>query len=431
MSERQTGYSKPAISNMAPQENIVLADMLNLQLGQIQADVQDQLVNNDFEGDFFKKGDTVQIVAIDPNSVKIVVDDKTSMRPALDGLRFKSATMTIDKSMKYGFKIYDLDRIEDSYNHESALTALAARKMREAHNLETLELILKNADIRRYGSLTNPIDLTGGGNDDPGETLFALVNTMKSYLKANGALDSNAEYTYGSNKTVPLRANASLFVAPEIYTTLLNSQYKRYDDVSEGVIRAGKYEKFAGFILNEVYELSSESNIHVNVDGTNFVAGKKVGFIIVGTKNTVTRAGKVLPPEKLRDLAEFADIYNGWEIYGQMVAVPECCCIAVVSLPIDSRFTPDEHFSGDNTTLMTQFANEDPRRTNTAATDAAGNIQPAYGSYGYGLANGEEGTGYPLNEGDAASTTHIHTFDVSGDAQTGVETSAPTEPDTP
>lgn len=427
--ERPNGYSKPSVSNMAPQENIVLADMLNLQLGQIQCDVQDQLVNNDFEGDFFKKGDTVQIVAIDPNSVKVVVGAKDSMRPALDGLVFKSATMTIDKSMKYGFKIYDLDRVEDSWNHESALTALAARKMREAHNLETLELILKNKDIARFGSIASPIDLTVGGTKDPAETLYKLVNTMKSHLKKNGALDANAEYTYGANKTTPIRAAAGLFLAPELYTQILNSQYQRYDDVSEGVIRAGRYEKFAGFILNECYELSSESEIHVNIDGeTTFKAGADIGFVVIGTKNTVTKAGKALPPEKLRDIAEFADIYNGWEIYGQVVAVPEACVVAVVSLPSTGfSLVTNDATAQVNSTLMTQFDNEDPRRTN----DPVNGVNPTFGSYGYDAVDGIENVGYPANAGDLAGKSNVgHTHPIA-DPGVSTDTGADEDPTNP
>ena len=40
--------------DFAQQENTVLADLLNVQLAQTQCDVQDQLVNNDYEGEVFE-----------------------------------------------------------------------------------------------------------------------------------------------------------------------------------------------------------------------------------------------------------------------------------------------------------------------------------------------------------------------------------------
>lgn len=429
--ERPNGYTKPSTTGIAPQENIVLADMLNLQLGQIQCDVTDQLVNNDYEGDFFKEGDTVKVVAIDPNSIKVVVGAKDVVKPALDGLEFKSATLTIDKSIKYGFKINDLQRFEDAWNHEAASGAIAGRKMREAHNLEALELILKNKDIARFGSIASPIDLASGGAD-PAQTLFSLVNAMKSHLKANGALDSNAQYEYGSNKTTPIRATAGLFVAPEIYTALLNSQYRRVDDVTEDVIRAGKYEKFAGFILNECYELSMDSNIHVNIDVSDAPANTKIGFIVMGTKNTVTRAAKVLPPEKQRSISEFADLYYGWEIYGQMVAVPESCVVAIVKLPSHGFTVSKLGISGEATTLMEQYELQDPRRTNTPVNGR----HPSYGSYGYDSVAGIENVGYPateaFNAAEFATSTHVHEIEATSIDGTNpvadVETGAPIEP---
>lgn len=428
--------------DFAQQENTVLADLLNVQLAQTQCDVQDQLVNNDYEGEFFDEGDTVKIVAIDPNSIKVEARNfKNSMRPMLDELQFSQATMTINKSLAYGFKIKDLSRIEDRWNHESAATAIAARKMRETHNLLTLDLILKNTNIPCIGSPSSPIALTAGNE---GEDLFKIVNFAKSHLKTAGAIDASSHYTYGANKTTPVRATASLFLAPELYTVLLNSQYKRVDDVSEDVIKAGKYEKFAGFILNEAPELSVNSLVHASqLDVIKTTYSKDVAVMIIGTKNLVTRASKVLPPEKMRDQVERADKYDGVEIYGEMVAVPQAAVIVFCEIPSITiggsalSIGQNTYVGGvkDADTLMLQYQEQLPYINIADETTLDNSVTPAFGSQGQpGVAGG-----YPANTGyigvDSVSNDtfegHIHTFDVSGDAETGVETSTPTEPNNP
>ena len=80
--------------------------------------------------------------------------------------------------------------------------------------------------------------------------------------------------------------------------------------------------------------------------------------MILGTKNLVTRAGKVLPPEKMRDQVVFADNYYGREIYGRMIACPEAAIMAIVKL--EDEFTVTA-FTNDG--LFKQYAKEGPVRT--------------------------------------------------------------------
>ena len=94
-----------------------------------------------------------------------------------------------------------------------------------------------------------------------------------------------------------------------------------------------KYEKFNGCLLNAAPELDGSYDRHVDI----LNGATDVGIIILGTKNTVTRAGKVLPPEKMRDYVKFADNYYGREIYGRMIACPEACVIAFVK--VNNEFT--------------------------------------------------------------------------------------------
>ena len=368
MTERSSANLPVSVTNMAAQECIALADMIQLELGRKCTDVMDQLVNNDFEGDFFRIGDTVQVVSINPNSIKVVQGDKNDIRPTLDALEFGTNYMTIDKQQLYGFQIKDLERIEDRWNHESAAHALAARKMREATCLDVLNLIANNKNIRCLGTIANPINLATVGGGDVGNGVFKLVNRMKAELKKVGAIDQGGQYTFGANKTVQLRGTASLFVPTSIYTELLSSQYVRHDDVTEDVIRNGKYEKIGGFLLNEAPELEDDNVSDIHVD---FVDGQSFGLIIMGTKNLVTRAGKVLPPEKLRDQVHFADNYYGREIYGEMVACPEAAIIAIVTIPNDgigaaAKRADATYDKYDTAQLFTSYAQELPTEANDA-----------------------------------------------------------------
>ena len=417
--------TKATYPEIAAQECIALADMMQLELGRKTTDVLDQLTNTDFQGDFFRIGDTVQVVGVNPNSIKVVEGDKDDLRPTLNRLAFTMNTMTIDKERKFGFQIKDLERIEDKWNHESAAHALAARKMREADARGVLELIATNDKIRVIG-LNNPINLATVGGGSVATGMFKLVNRMKSELKKVGALDQAGQYTFGANKTVPLRGTASLFLAPTLYRELLNSQVTRVDDVMEDVIQNGKYEKYLGFLLNEAPELDpTEPTALAALAAIQPAAPStaKVGLVIMGTKNAVTRANKVLPPEKMRDYVHFADNYYGREIYGQMVACADAVIVARVILP-DDGLTPEVAADANDAVLFHNFGIENP----VEANDAEGRFNP---NEGYANAEGVtitqvQGLQTALN--GKATATHIHTFDVTGDAETGVETSAPAEP---
>lgn len=401
--------TKATYPEMAAQECIALADMMQLELGRKTTDVLDQLTNTDFQGDFFRIGDTVQVVGVNPNSIKVVEGDKDDLRPTLNRLAFTMNTMTIDKERKFGFQIKDLERIEDKWNHESAAHALAARKMREADARGVLELIATNDKIRVIG-LNNPINLVtvGGGSGVPDAVargMFKLVNRMKSELKKVGALDQAGQYTFGANKTVPLRGTASLFLAPTLYRELLNSQVTRVDDVMEDVIQNGKYEKYLGFLLNEAPELDpTEPTALAALAAIQPAAPStaKVGLVIMGTKNAVTRANKVLPPEKMRDYVHFADNYYGREIYGQMVACADAVIVARVILP-DDGLTPEVAAGADDAVLFRNFGIENPVEANDAedrfypnegyqAQDLTSYAKKATTLAGYGITDGVTGT---------------------------------------
>lgn len=446
-----TNPSAPYGSNANnPQEHTVLEDVLNLQLKQVNADVQDQLVNNNHEKKFFEYGDTVKIVALNPNSVKIEARDfKNITRPMLDDVQFSEATMLIDKSLAHGFKISDLTKIEERWNRESALTALQGQKIRETHNFLTLDLILKNTDIPSIGVVSNPLSIHGAGID-PANELFKIVNTIRMQMERSGATDRNGQYSFGANPTEQISATASMFIAPELKLELLNSQYLRYDDVAEGVIREGKYEKFGGYILNTANELSTASPVccQALLDRKNYLqthnaAGEVVekdaagvllpstselAAIVVGTKNLVTRASRTLPIEKMRSEVEFATKYTCMEIYGEMVAVPQAGCIVIVEVPATSIITfSGNNFEGsgvdkDSTTLKLQYKEELPY-VKVSSPDSDVNTGAPYAGIGRDAVEG----GFAANTGYGQYAIEA---DSDSDSDTDVDTDTDADTDT-
>lgn len=391
--------------DFAQQEAIALASKMQLELEVKSTDVLDQLVNKDFEGDFFNIGDTVKVVSIDPNSIKVFDGDKNDMRPKLDHLAFGQNTMTIDRIKGTAFQIKDLDRLEDRWNHESAAHALAARQLRRFACLDVLNLItditmtgttITGTKVGLIGTFANPaVDLSDASltPEQKGNSIYRLLNAMKQYLNTTGAVNGEA-YSYGTNPTVEYRGTASLFVPPSVHTALLNAQYVRYDDVTEDVIKNGKYEKIAGLLLNSTPELDGTYATHVKA--LDIPTEGDFGIIILGTKNTVTRAGKVLPPEKMRDYTKFADNYYAREIYGRMIACPEACVMAIIKL--GTEFTVATDIVADG--LFKQYAKQDPARQQI---DNIADNYPQLANNGY--ANAIEAGGYATAE-DLAGHTH-------------------------
>ena len=76
--------------------------------------------------------------------------------------------------------------------------------------------------------------------------------------------------------------------------------------------------------------LDQKAKRHITVTG---IEDNDTLVIIAGTRNAVTRAGKVLPPDSFRSTTRFGTEYHGLEIYGQEIATKEAVVIAFVKMP--------------------------------------------------------------------------------------------------
>lgn len=321
---------------------IALASKMQLILRQPMADVTTYLTNEDFQGDFFSIGDTVKIVRPDPNSVTVTVGDKDCNRPQLQELDFEAGILRINKSMKYGFQICDIQDAEGRWNYESGAHALAAQNMRIKHNLETMNLIVNNANVLRLGSPTAPISV------DP-DTFYTKV-LVPAYvaLRANGAISADGRYTFGSNGEVAHRTRAAIFMPQEGQQLMLTSKWvtDRPTADADDVLRTAGYKEVLGMSIEFEPSLSQTAKDHITVPSL----AANTFAVVIGTNNTVTRAGKVLKPDVIRDKDKYADDYYGLEIFGEKVASPNSAVVAFCTMA-DQPALPQGADTFDATTL--------------------------------------------------------------------------------
>ena len=330
---------------------IALASKMQLVLRQPQADVTTFLTNEDFQGDFFDIGDTVKIVKPDPNSVTVTVGDKNIDRPVLQELDFEAGVLKIDKSMKYAFQIGDIQDAEGRWNYESGAHDLAAQNMRIKHNINTLQMIVNNKNVLKLGTTSAPIEVTP-------ETLYTKV-LVPSYVKlrANGAISADGTYSFGSNSEVQHRTRAAIFMPQEGTQLMLTSKWvtNRPTADADDVLRTAGYKEVLGMSIEFEPALSTTADDHVqilNADGHTLEDMPQGVFaIVIGTNNAVTRAGKVLEPEVMRDPDKFADNYYGLEIFGEKVASPNSVVVAFCKMAAQPALPTGDAVTADNTTL--------------------------------------------------------------------------------
>lgn len=313
---------------------IALASKMQLILRQPTSDMTTFLTNEDYQGDFFSIGDTVKIVKPDPNSVNVTIGEKNCKRPELRELDFSSMTMKIDKAMKYAFKICDIQEAEGRWNYESGAHDLAAQNMRIKHNLGTANLIINDAKIPRIGTPAAPIVVDG-------DTFYSKVLVgAYTHLRANGAISADGRYTFGSNPEEQHRTRAAIFLPQEGLGLLLTSKWvtDRPTADADDVLRTAGYKEVLGMSIEFEPSLSTIAADHVQLDNDGTLEDMPEGVfaVVVGTNNTVTRAGKVLKPDVIRDREEYADDYYGLEIFGEKVVSPNSCVVAFCKLAAES-----------------------------------------------------------------------------------------------
>lgn len=321
-----------------------MAAKMQLVLEQPKSDITTKLVNNDFEGEFFRIGDTVAICKPDPESVAVELGELGSgTRPKDDRLDVTDVKfadqriLKIDKYAKYAFIISDITKAEGKWNYESGNLDLAAQKIRDAHNTEVCQLLAtddgviaqqtaENLDIV-LGTKTAPIKLA---NAD--ELYEKILVQMHSVLYDRGAITADGQVTYGSNPQEAKQTAGAIFLPRRAYNAFLTSKYftNRSTEKADNKVETGNIAKVLGLEVNVEPCLDQKAKRHIAVSG---IADKDTLVIVAGTRNAVTRAGKVLPPDSFRSTKRFGTEFHGLEIYGQEIATKEAVVVAFVKMP--------------------------------------------------------------------------------------------------
>lgn len=336
---------------------VALASKMQLILDQPESDIATGLVNRDFEGDFFKIGDSVAIIKPDLSSLAIEfgtigtgADTGVNGRGGQDGydgatgfsnkdarlrcgqISFTKNVLTIDKFAKYAFCISDITKAEGKWNYESGNLDAVASEMRKQHNLETVQMIIDDQTVERLGSSpAQPIVCADG------DALYAVIVKMFGKLYNNGAITADGQVTYGSNAQEGKQTFGKLYVPTDAYTELLLSKYlqDRSTVAADEKVMTGKVKTVMGLDIAIEPSLDASADIRRKVQIAQAAAeqGTKIVALVAGTRNLVTRAGKVLAPEKLRSQKYFADEYHGMEIYAEKVVEPKAGVVVFVQIP--------------------------------------------------------------------------------------------------
>ena len=363
----------PIVSGNAGQNGdksmeVALASKMQLILDQPMADVDSGLTNRDFEGDFFKIGDTVALVKPDISSLNIqfgtINTPANSGKPLIDGsaahidantygnkdarlrptnIEFEKNVLVIDKYAKYAFYISDFTEAEGKWNYESGNLDAVAQEMRKRHNLETVQLIVDNTadanapfgQIKTIANSTAAAPITVANGDDVYEKVIVPIFAQ---LYDAGAITADGQITYGSNAQEGKSAYGCVYVPTALYTMLLTSKYlqDRSTVAADEKVKTGKVKTVMGLDIAIEPSLNPTAKRHINLgENTNTLV------VVAGTRNLVTKAGKVLPPERLRSLKFFADEFHGCELYTKQVVEPDAGAVAFVEISTGNA-TPEE-----------------------------------------------------------------------------------------
>lgn len=343
---------------------VALASKMQLILDQPMADVDTGLTNRDFEGDFFKIGDTVALVKPDISSLNIqfgtinvpnkigkpltgeavgslTATDRYSNKDARlrpTNIEFEKSVLTIDKYAKYAFYVSDFTDAEGKWNYESGNLDAVAQEMRKRHNLETIQMIVDNTSnasapfgqIETIGSSTVAAPITVSNGDDVYEKVIVPIFAQ---LYDAGAITADGQITYGSNSQEGKATYGSIYVPTKLYTMLLTSKYlqDRSTVAADEKVKTGKVKTIMGLDISIEPSLNPEAQRHITLENAG-QAVTDVMCVVAGTRNLVTKAGKVLPPERLRSQKFFADEFHGCELYTKEVVEPKAGAVAFVKL---------------------------------------------------------------------------------------------------
>lgn len=306
---------------------VQLATRMQLILDQPMSDITTKLVNHDFEGDFFKIGDTVSIVKPDVSSVTVSVGTaKTDNRLAATDLDFSKTTLQIDKSARYAFLVSDITKEEGKWNYESGGLDAAAQEIRKQHNIEICDLLVNDVNVQKIGTPQNPITIQNV--DDLYEK---VIVPMYLALYEKGAITVDGQVTFGANPQEAKATTAGIFVPTDAFGLLLQSTYltDRATTAADDKVATANIKQILGMDVAIEPALKQTAARHITLQNAK---DNGVMCVVAGTRNCITKAGKVLPPDRFMSHTRFAEEFHGLEIYGQKVFEPDAAIVAYIEI---------------------------------------------------------------------------------------------------
>lgn len=324
---------------------VAMATKMQLVLDQPMSDISTKLVNHDFEGEFFKIGDTVSIVKPSLDSVNVelgslnftaTLRDQTTetrtddRRIPCNDVRFSKMTMVIDKFAKYAFIISDITKAEGKWNYESGNLDIAAYRIRKAHNLEICQMLTDALGTGAVTRLNSGNAITVQNGDELYENVLLEMHTE---LYDAGAITADGQVTYGSNPQEGKQTKGAIFLPKALYNEFLKSKYftDRSTSAADDKVATGNVAKVLGLDVEIEPALAPVSV----ADGKHVVISQvapNTYVIVAGTANAITKAGKVLAPDSFRSHTRYGTEFHGLEIYNQQIVTPEAAVVALVTL---------------------------------------------------------------------------------------------------
>ena len=167
------------------------------------------------------------------------------------------------------------------------------------------------------------------------ELFTKVIIPAKTKLRVAGAIASDGHITYGSNPQQGVNDRATVFVPDNAYNLLLTSEYftkARGTDLADKRVEGKSIDRVLGMDL-EIEACLDPNNADLEHKVTITGAAEGVMAVVIGTKNLVTRASKVLPPDTFVSHDRYADEYHGLEIYGEKLVEPKAGVVAFIKLP--------------------------------------------------------------------------------------------------
>jgi len=296
-----------AVNNFIPR---VWASQVLLNLHKTQVWGQPGVANTDYEGDIANQGDSVQISAIGPVTVRKLQKNVDIVTP--DTLADASTVLTIDQADYFNFQISDVDKAQVNVDLMQAAMWEAAYAISNAADFFIATQVLNAANNNVIGTDAAPVALTVTAGISPAYDY--MVQARVKLLEANVSPDG------------------MWAIVPPFYAGMLAR-----DDRFVKFGTPAQTERLVGGLIGEAagFKIYQSNNVPItNSSGTiTNAAGTLGGYnagafnVTLGHPSALSYADQITEMVAYRPEKRFADAVKGLHLYGAKVVRPQALCI--------------------------------------------------------------------------------------------------------